>query len=273
MHCSLRKAAWRPEESPFSGSPLLRIEGLSKSFQGIKALEGVSFELYQGELLGLIGPNGAGKTTLINLISGFLKPENGKIYFGDQAIHGKSPEEIARLGIARTFQHLQIFAGLTVFENVLLGFTRRIKRRFWHDLLGLGRAKKEEALFQEEVQELLAQFGLLHLAQRPVQTLPYGDQRRVVLARALASRPQLLLLDEPAAGLSPAEGQELLKTLKEIKRNGLSIILVDHDVDLVLEVCDRVIVLASGEIIAQGSPQEVREHPRVIEAYLGEPHA
>ncbi len=267
MHCSLRGQKGALD---LKRVPLLSLEGVSKSFKGVAALKEVSFSLYPGEILGLIGPNGAGKTTLINLITGFLRPEEGKIYFSGRDITGLPPEEIAKLGILRTFQHIQIFSGLSVLENILLGFSRETKVPIWSELLGLRKARALEAELRARALEILELFGLKRWASYPAQALPYGEQRRVVLARAVASNPKLLLLDEPAAGLSPREGQELIKLLKNLKNNGLSLLVVDHDVDLILEVCDRVVVLAFGELIAQGAPQRIRENPRVIEVYLGE---
>jgi len=268
MYCSLRDEIQQKTRFP-TPLPLLQLQKVGKYFEGLRALRGVSFELYPGEILGLIGPNGAGKTTLINLITGFLEPDEGEIYFAGEPITGEPPEKLARLGIARTFQHLQIFPELSVLENILLGLTRRVRRRFWHDLFGLRRAKEEEAYFRDEAQRILEEFGLSSLAETQAGILPYGEQRRVVLARALVSRPRLLLLDEPAAGLSPAEGRELLSLLKRVREQGLSVLLVDHDVELVLGICNRVVVLASGEVIACGAPEEVRHDPQVIEAYLG----
>ena len=266
MHCSLRGKEVLDKDK----APLLRLQGVTKGFKGVLAVKKVSFELYPGEILGLIGPNGAGKTTLINLVTGFLKPDEGKIFFAGEDITGLPPEEIARRGILRTFQHIQIFSGLSVLENILLGFTRGLKRPLWREIFGFGWLREREEALKKEALSVLELFGLKRWAHFPAEALPYGEQRRVVLARAVASRPRLLLLDEPAAGLSPREGKDLIRLLKDLKSQGFSLLLVDHDVDLILEVCDRVVVLAFGELIAEGLPQAVREDERVIEAYLGE---
>ncbi len=249
---------------------ILRVFEINKNFRGVKAIKGVSFKIRKGEILGLIGPNGAGKTTIINLITGFLKPDTGHIYFQDKEITNLHPYQIARLGIARTFQHVQVFGNLTVLENVLLGFSRHIRRHFLEDLFNFKNARIEEKAFEAKAKEILDNLLLRDFAYLPARFLPYGEQRRVVLARALASDPELLLLDEPAAGLSPKEGKDLIKLLKQIKKDGLSVLIVDHDVELILGVCDRVLVLSSGELIAEGLPSEIRKNRRVIEAYLGD---
>ncbi len=248
---------------------ILKLQTVSKSFGGVKALRGVSFSLEDGEILGLIGPNGAGKTTLINVISGLLKEDQGHILFEGHSLKGLSPWQRAALGLARTFQHIQVFADLTVLENVLCGLHRQRKTSFWAHFLRLPAAVAEEKDFESRAYQALALVGLKEKASWEAETLPYGEQKKVVLARSLVSNPRLLLLDEPAGGLNERETEELGQILLKLKTKGMTLLLVEHDLNLVMNICDRVVVLNQGEVIAMGSPLEIQKNNRVLEAYLG----
>ena len=248
---------------------ILRVENLEKSFGGVRALRGVSLNLCAGEILGLIGPNGAGKTTLINLISGIIREDAGRIFFESHLLNGLSPWQRAALGLARTFQHLQVFAGLTVLENVRCGAHRLRKTGFWAAFLRLSRAVLEEESGRRKALSILEELGLAHKADLPAENLPYGEQKKVVIARALASRPRAILLDEPAGGLNERETEELGEIILRLREKGVAILLVEHDLNLVMRICDRIVVLDQGEVIAEGSPREIQNHPRVLEAYLG----
>ncbi len=248
---------------------MLQVKRVSKNFGGIQALREVSLELCKGEVLGLIGPNGAGKTTLINILSGIVPADRGEILFEGHVLNGLLPWQRAELGLARTFQHIQIFAGLTVLENVMSGAHRLRLVGFWSSFLSLPRAIRDEVRLMKEARHILEELGLAERADLPAENLPYGEQKKVVLARALALRPRALLLDEPAAGLNEKETEELGEIILKLKYRGLAILLVEHDLNLVMEVCDRVVVLDQGRVIAQGAPQEVQNHPLVLEAYLG----
>ncbi len=250
-------------------APVLEIKDLSKSFGGLQALKGVSLELRPGEILGLIGPNGAGKTTLLNVISGVIQEDTGRILLKGHPLNGRPPWERAALGLARTFQHIQIFRGLSVLENVTCGAHRARRTGFWQAFFRLPQAVQEEKDLEEKALKLLAELGLADRAFEPAENLPYGEQKKVVLARALATNPRILLLDEPAGGLNERETQELGEILKRLRSGKRALLLVEHDLNLVMEICERVVVLHQGEVIAEGSPREIQNHPRVLEAYLG----
>lgn len=250
--------------------PILQTRELSKSFVGLQALQDVSFDVRPGEILGIIGPNGAGKTTCFNLLTGFLAPTGGRIRFKGQDITGRPPERIARLGIARTFQNIRVFGPLSVLENIEAAAQLRIPESLWETILSAPGFLSREARVNARAWELLDQFGLARFADRAAASLPYGQQRRLEIARALATEPSLVLLDEPAAGMNPAESDALHRLILDLRsRFGLTVVLVEHDMRLVMNLCERIIVLNYGKVIAKGSPEAVRADPQVIAAYLG----
>jgi branched-chain amino acid transport system ATP-binding protein len=249
---------------------MLKAEGISKSFMGIAALNDVTMDVVKGEILGVIGPNGAGKTTLFNVLTGLFMPDNGRIRLHDKEVTRLMPYRRVRMGMARTFQNLEIFRDMSVLENVMVGGHIRLKAGFWRSMLNTpGKVKEEEAL-KEEALALIDRLGLTERAQEPAVNLSYGNQRRVEIARALASKPALVFLDEPAAGMNPKETQELAELIVRLRSElDLTIVLIEHDMNLIMDICDRIVVMTEGRVLTSGVPNEIRKDPRVLEAYLG----
>ncbi len=249
---------------------LLQIEGLTKSFKGLRAVDGYRLRLAEGEILGIIGPNGAGKSTVFNLLTGHLRASSGAIRFRGRDITRLSPERIARLGIGRTFQNIRLFAGMTVLENVVCANQLHRRSGLALTLLSWPSFRRTEGELATSAREQLRLFGLEDRASEPAASLPYGDQRRLEIVRALALRPTLLLLDEPTAGMNAQESLRVLELIRRIREQyRLTIVLVEHNMPLVMRLCERLQVLNYGQIIAEGSPEKVRADPRVVESYLG----
>ncbi len=254
---------------------ILTVEKLTKSFGGLTAVSNVNMVLNEGEMVGLIGPNGAGKTTVFNLLTGVYKPTSGTVTLTrngtDQAISGRKPCDICKLGLARTFQNIRLFKDLTVLDNVRIAMNKDVKYGLVSSFLHLPTYQKEEKRLEEAAMDLLKLMKLDHKKDELAKNLPYGEQRHLEIARAMATNPALLLLDEPAAGMNPAETAELTNLIAFIREHyHLTILLIEHDMSLVMKICERIYVLDYGMVIANGTPDEIKSNRKVIEAYLGE---
>ncbi|EAK0823340.1 ABC transporter ATP-binding protein [Campylobacter lari] len=250
---------------------ILELKEIHKNFGGVSAIANTSFTIKESEIFGLIGPNGAGKTTLFNIITGNYKPSSGEVFFLGKKIDHLKPHKIVHLGIARTFQNIRLFSSMSVLENVLIGFDKSIKYNIFEAFLHLGRFSKAEKNAKKAAYEILEQLNIAHLADEKATSLSYGQQRKVEIARALATNPKLLLLDEPAAGMNSTESDDLAELIFNIRDNKkISVLLIEHDMKFVNKLCDRVMVLDYGKTIFEGKPNDAVQNPEVISAYLGD---
>lgn len=252
-----------------SSKPLLELKKVTRHFGGLTALEDVDMTVHRGQIVGLIGPNGAGKTTTINNITGLDHPSSGEIYFDAQPIHKEEPHTITSMGIARTYQNIRLFGEMTAHENLLIGQHKRGDATLLESIFMLPRHFTQEKDLNNRAQDLLERFELSHVADVKANNLPYGDQRRLEIARALATNPQLILLDEPTAGMNHTETRAVGEQILQLRDEGMTILVIEHDMSLIHQVCDEVYVLNFGRMIANGSPDEIRQMQLVIEAYLG----
>ncbi len=251
---------------------LFMVKDLSVRFGGLLAIDGLGFDVREGEVLALIGPNGAGKTTAFNAITGYLKPTAGEVLFQGKSLVGRNANEIAALGLVRTFQKTSLFGGRSALENILIGLHLRSRQTALAILLGLPSVAREERVLEEEAAQLLKFISLENKKDELASALPYGEQRLLEVAIALAARPKLLLLDEPVSGMNAVETESFMAKLVEIRALGITVLLVEHDMKMVMGVSDRIVCLAQGRVIARGTPGEIQSNPEVIRAYLGERH-
>lgn len=251
---------------------LLEIQNVSKSFGGLQALKNISFSVNSAEIVGLIGPNGAGKTSFFNCVTGLLKTDSGQIHFNERRVrlNGLGPHKILEAGIARTFQNLRIFKNMTVLENVMIGLHARTSSGLWDALLRTARHRAEEKVILTRSLDYLRFIGLQTQANEIAGSLPYGSQKRLEIARALATEPKLLLLDEPVAGMNPVEKDEIIALIRKIRERGIAVLIIEHDMKVVMPLSERIVVLDEGAKIAEGVPDTIRSNPRVIQAYLGQ---
>lgn len=258
------------EQTNRSQEHLLQVADIGVQFGGLRAVDQVSFNLDKGEIMGLIGPNGAGKTTVFNLLTGVYRATTGSILLQGQSLNNLTPHEIVQRGMTRTFQNIRLFKNMTVLDNVLVGFQDHAQYTLWDGLFRRKAFWIEERHYTQQALELLSIFQMEHLAQTITENLPYGEQRKLEICRALATQPQVLLLDEPAAGMNPSETEQLKETVQKTRdRFNIAILLIEHDMNLVMGACEKLIVLNYGRVIASGDTQSVRQNPEVIRAYLG----